>query len=71
MGFFGGLADRLRQGLDRSRQAISRGLDGLLSSGRVVDEVMLEELEDLLVASDLGAREASEFVSRVRAEASA
>ena len=69
MGFFGGLADRLRQGLDRSRQAMSRGLDGLLSSGRVVDEVMLEELEELLVASDLGAREASEFVSRVRAEA--
>ncbi len=69
MGFFGGLADRLRQGLDRSRQAMSRGLDGLLSSGRVVDEVMLEELEELLVASDLGAREAGEFVSRVRAEA--
>ena len=69
MGFFGGLADRLKQGLERSRQAMSRGLDGLLSSGRVVDEVMLEELEELLVASDLGAREASEFVSRVRAEA--
>ena len=69
MGFFGGLADRLRQGLDRSRQAMSRGLDGLLASGRVVDEVMLEELEELLVASDLGAREAGEFVSRVRAEA--
>jgi fused signal recognition particle receptor len=69
MGFLGGLADRLRQGLDRSRQAMSRGLDGLLAAGRVVDEAMLEELEELLVASDLGVHEAAEFVSRVRAEA--
>ena len=69
MGFFGGLADRLRQGLDQSRQAMSRGLDGLLAVGRPVDEAMLEELEELLVSSDLGAGEAAEFVSRVRAEA--
>ena len=69
MGFLGDLADRLRQGLDRSRQAMSRGLEGLLSVGRVVDEVMLEELEELLVSSDLGALQAGEFVSRVRAEA--
>jgi fused signal recognition particle receptor len=69
MGFFGDMAGRLRQGLDRSRQAMSRGLDGLLATGRVVDEAMLEELEELLVSSDLGAGEAAEFVSRVRAEA--
>jgi fused signal recognition particle receptor len=69
VGFFGDLADRLRQGLDQSRQAMSRGLDGLLAVGRPVDEAMLEELEELLVSSDLGAGEAAEFVSRVRAEA--
>ena len=69
MGFLGALADRLKQGLERSRQALNQGLDGLLSAGRVVDEAMLEELEEVLVASDLGAREAAAFVSRVRAEA--
>jgi len=69
MGFFGALADRLRQGLERSRQALNQGLDGLLLPGRVVDDVMLEELEELLVAADLGVREAAEFVGRVRAEA--
>jgi fused signal recognition particle receptor len=69
MGFFGDMAGRLRQGLDRSRQAMSRGLDGLLATGRAVDEAMLEELEELLVSSDLGAGEAAEFVTRVRAEA--
>jgi len=69
MGFLGALADRLKQGLERSRQALNQGLDGLLSAGRVVDEGMLEELEEVLVASDLGVREAAEFVSRVRGEA--
>jgi len=69
MGVLGALADRLKQGLERSRQALNQGLDGLLSPGRVVDEGMLEELEEVLVASDLGVREAAEFVSRVRAEA--
>ena len=69
MGFLGAFADRLKQGLERSRQALNQGLDGLLSVGRVVDEAMLEELEEVLVASDLGAQEAAEFVSRVRAEA--
>jgi len=69
MGFLGALTDRLKQGLERSRHAFNQGLDGLLSPGRVVDEGMLEELEEVLVASDLGVREAAEFVSRVRAEA--
>ena len=69
MGLFGALADRLRQGLERSRQAIGQGLDGLLALGRPVDESMLEELEEILVASDLGATDAVDIVGRVRAEA--
>ena len=69
MRLFGGLADRLRQGLERSRQALSQGLDGLLPAGGAVDETVLEELEELLIASDLGARDAGEFVVRLRQEA--
>jgi fused signal recognition particle receptor len=69
MGFFTGWADRLKQGLERSRQAIGQGLDGLLALGRPVDEAMLEELEELLIASDLGAADAVAMVERVRAEA--
>ncbi len=69
MGFFTGWADRLKQGLERSRQALGQGLDGLLALGRPVDEAMLEELEELLIASDLGAADAVDMVERVRAEA--
>jgi fused signal recognition particle receptor len=69
MGFLSGIADRFRQGLERSRQAMSQGLDGLLALGRQVDESMLDELEELLLAADLGAETSQEFVGRVRAEA--
>jgi len=69
MGLFGALADRLRQGLERSREAIGQGLDSLLALGRPVDESMLEELEEILLASDLGAADAVDIVGRVRAEA--
>jgi fused signal recognition particle receptor len=69
MGFLSGIADRFRQGLERSRQAMSQGLDGLLALGRQVDESMLDELEELLLAADLGTETSQEFVSRVRAEA--
>ena len=69
MGFFTGWTDRLKQGLERSRQAIGQGLDGLLALGRPVDEAMLEELEELLIASDLGATDAVDIVGRLRAEA--
>jgi fused signal recognition particle receptor len=69
MGFLSSWADRLKQGLERSRQVIGQGLDDLLALGRPVDEAMLEELEELLIASDLGASDAAEVVAGVRAEA--
>ena len=69
MAFLSGLADRFRQGLERSRQAMSQGLDSLLALGHEVDESMLDELEELLLAADLGAETSQEFVSLVRSSA--
>ncbi|HEV8532266.1 MAG TPA: signal recognition particle-docking protein FtsY [Methylomirabilota bacterium] len=69
MAFLSGFADRFRQGLERSRQAMSQGLDSLLALGRQVDESMLDELEELLLAADLGAETSQEFVSLVRSSA--
>jgi fused signal recognition particle receptor len=66
---FGSLADRFKDGLRRSRQLLDDGLDTLLSVGRVVDEALLEELEEMLVAADVGAATAAEFVERIRGEA--
>jgi fused signal recognition particle receptor len=69
MAFLSGFADRFRQGLERSRQAMSQGLDSLLALGREVDESMLDELEEVLLAADLGAETSQEFVSLVRSSA--
>jgi fused signal recognition particle receptor len=45
------------------------GLDNLLGVGRPVDDALLDELEEALVAADLGADAAVEFVNRVKEEA--
>ena len=70
MSFFGSLADRVQGGSRGARGSSStRASTPCSSVGRPVDEALLEELEEMLVASDLGAATAAEFVDRVRAEA--
>jgi fused signal recognition particle receptor len=66
--FFRELRDRVKEGLRRSRQLLDDGLGAVLSIGRPVDESMLEELEEVLIAADLGVSTAGAFVSRVRDE---
>jgi fused signal recognition particle receptor len=67
--FLRSLADRVREGLRRSRERMDDGLDALLGVGRPVDDALLDELEESLVAADLGAEAAVEFVNRVKQEA--
>jgi fused signal recognition particle receptor len=47
---------------------MDEGLGAILSIARPVDEAMLEELEETLIAADLGAATAGAFVKRVRDE---
>jgi len=65
---FRSLADRVRSGLQRTRERLDDGLDALLAVGRPVDDALLDELEDTLIVADLGATTAAEFVRRVREE---
>ena len=68
MSLFGAFGERVRQGLRRTRELMDEGLGAILSIARPVDEAMLEELEETLIAADLGAATASAFVKRVRDE---
>ncbi|HXJ78520.1 MAG TPA: signal recognition particle-docking protein FtsY [Candidatus Methylomirabilis sp.] len=68
MSLFRSLADRVRSGLQRTRERLDDGLDALLAVGRPVDDALLDELEDTLIVADLGATTAAEFVRRVREE---
>jgi fused signal recognition particle receptor len=65
---FRSLGERVRQGLRRTRELMDEGLGAILSIARPVDEAMLEELEETLIAADLGATAASAFVKQVRDE---
>jgi fused signal recognition particle receptor len=66
--FFAGLGERLREGLRRSQEFLAGGLGSVLETDRPVDDALLEELEELLIAADLGAPLAADFVNRAREE---
>ncbi|MBI2216416.1 MAG: signal recognition particle-docking protein FtsY [Candidatus Rokubacteria bacterium] len=68
MSFFSSLGDRLRQGLKRSQEYLTGGFETVLEDDRPIDETLYEELEELLIAADLGAMMAADFVNRAREE---
>jgi len=45
---------RLREGLQRTREALSGRLEQLFAGRKVVDAELLEELEELLITADIG-----------------
>ena len=57
-----GLLGRLRAGLRRTSATLSGGI-GAIFTGRRIDEAALEELEELLIAGDLGAATAAELTA--------
>ena len=60
-----GLADRLRKGLERSREALNE----IFYMGGEVDEQFWEDLEDTLVMADMGAEVAMRVTDELREEA--
>ncbi len=68
MKFLSGLGERLREGLRRSQEYLAGGLGAVLETDRPIDDALLEELEELLIAADLGAAMAADFTNRAREE---
>jgi fused signal recognition particle receptor len=68
MTFLSGLGERLREGLRRSQEYLSSGLQATLEPDRPIDDALWEELEELLIGADLGAVMAADFVNRGREE---
>ena len=68
MKFLSALGERLRDGLRRSQEYLAGSLGSVLDTDRPVDDALLEELEELLIAADLGAALAADFVNRAREE---
>ena len=49
-----GLFDRLKKGLEKTREKINSGFRTLLPFGRKIDETLLDELEEIMLADDMG-----------------
>ena len=50
MGFF----DKLKEGLGKTRDSFNDKINDVFSGFRKVDEELLEELEEVLIMSDIG-----------------
>src|SRR5262245_15247988 len=62
------LGERLGVGLRRSREFLSSELQAVFEPDRPIDEALYTELEETLIAADLGAPLAADFVNRAREE---
>lgn len=62
MSFF----DKLKSGLNKTKTNIDDKLNGVFSTFRRVDEDLLEELEEILIMSDIGVDTSLEIISKLR-----
>ena len=65
MGFF----EKIKQGLQRTKQSIGDGLNGIFATFRKVDEDLLEELEELLILADVGFETTEKIIESLRERA--
>ncbi len=59
----GGLFSRLAQGLKRTRSGITEGVASLVLGRKAIDDDVLEEIETLLLTSDVGIEATQEIVT--------
>lgn len=60
------LFNRLKEGLKKSREGLVQKVDQVLVAGRRIDEEVFEELEEILITSDVGINTTSEIIDRLR-----
>ena len=62
MGFF----DKLKQGLNKTKESINEKINDVFSNFRKVDEDFLEELEEALIMSDIGIETSTKIINELR-----
>ena len=62
-----GLFKKIGNALKKTRDAINRKIDALLSHGEVDDE-LFDDLTDVLISSDIGVKSSMEIVEELRDE---
>lgn len=62
MGFF----EKLKNGLGKTRDSFSEKMNNVFSNFRKVDEELLEELEEILIMSDIGVETSTKIIANLR-----
>lgn len=62
MGFF----EKLKNGLGKTRDSFNEKINNVFSNFRKVDEELLEELEEILIMSDIGVDASSKIIANLR-----
>jgi len=61
-----GLFSKIKQGLQKTRDSISGGIDQVFAAFRTVDEDLFEELEEALIMADMGVETSVSILDKVR-----
>jgi fused signal recognition particle receptor len=61
-----GILDRMKDAVSRTRETLNENIQSIVALTREVDEASLEELEMVLISSDIGVTAASEIVHSLR-----
>ena len=64
-----GLFDKIKQGLQKTSDAVNRSLDNVFAAFVKIDADLLEELEEALILSDVGAETSAKIVAEVEKRA--
>ncbi|MFA5904208.1 MAG: signal recognition particle-docking protein FtsY [Desulfobacula sp.] len=64
-----GIFTRLKSGLSKTRQILTTDINKLFVSNKTIDDALFEELEELLITSDLGMEVTMEMMGRIRKKA--
>ncbi len=66
-----GLFAKIKEGLKKTRDSLSKSVESMLNSFTVIDESLFEELEELLVMGDVGVHTAERICDALRKEVKA
>ena len=62
------LFGRLKKGLSKTRQVLTSNIEGLFTGKGALDDDLLEELEELLITSDIGVQTTMDIVEKISAK---
>lgn len=62
MGFF----DKIKKGLSKTREQMKKNIESIFNSFTKIDEDFLDELEEVLILSDIGVETSSLIISKLR-----